>query len=223
MKINGRGESEKTNPKRTQNKPNLVRRRRIANECKLFYNKGLWKKWHFRSPGKQSQNKANLLDAQMNATSFITKEYENERLCRLRENKPNSNPIKLEANLPLRGRRSLRVSFSESSNRGPISNSKRSADPYGWASRNPQTGDQFQRQKNARFRTIVTSRVGKGNKNLGDWISRRDDFTFQISNLAMSLPGLCKLFSLRKLGSENGTDIFHFLFYCHPLYLCGGF
>ena len=37
------------------------------------------------------------------------------------------------------------------------SNPKRSGDPYGWASRNPQTGDQFQRQKNAQaliFRTF---------------------------------------------------------------------
>jgi hypothetical protein len=45
---------------------------------------------------KQSQNKAktkpikaNLLDAQMNVTSFITKDYENERFCRRGENKPN--------------------------------------------------------------------------------------------------------------------------------------
>jgi len=35
------------------------------------------------------QNKANLLDAQMNVTSVLTKYYENERLCRRRENKPN--------------------------------------------------------------------------------------------------------------------------------------
>ena len=47
---------------------------------------------------KQSQNKANLLNAQMNATSFITKEYENERLCRLRENKPNQ--TRSEAEIP---------------------------------------------------------------------------------------------------------------------------
>ncbi len=132
------------------------------------------------------QNKPNLLDAQMNVTSFITKYYENKWQWRVRKNKPNTNPIKpnprkaqmnvnslitkdyrkkddfavrknkansnpikanqsqspsairntqyeirdtnpikLEANLPLRGRRSLRVSFSESSNRGPISNGAR--------------------------------------------------------------------------------------------------
>ncbi len=38
---------------------------------------------------KRTQNKANLLDAQMNISSVLTKDYENERLCRLRENKPN--------------------------------------------------------------------------------------------------------------------------------------
>jgi len=44
------------------------------------------------------QNKANLLDAQMNVTSFITKYYENKWQRRVRKNKPNSKPIK--ANLP---------------------------------------------------------------------------------------------------------------------------
>ncbi len=37
---------------------------------------------------KQSQNKPNLLNAQMNVTSVITKDYENERFCRCGENKP---------------------------------------------------------------------------------------------------------------------------------------
>jgi len=36
-----------------------------------------------------------------------------------------TNPIKAEANLSLRERRSLRVSFSESSNRGPISKARK--------------------------------------------------------------------------------------------------
>jgi len=40
------------------------------------------------------QNKANLLDAQMNVTSFITKYYENKWQRRVRKNKANSNPIK---------------------------------------------------------------------------------------------------------------------------------
>jgi len=35
------------------------------------------------------QNKANLLDAQMNVSSVLTKHYENEHLRRRGENKPN--------------------------------------------------------------------------------------------------------------------------------------
>jgi len=78
----------------------------------------------------------------MNVNFYLTEDYENETAFRLEQNKPNSNPIqtqspsairdtqyeirdtnpiKLEANLSLRERRSLRVSFLESSNRGPIS------------------------------------------------------------------------------------------------------
>jgi len=70
---------------------------------------------------------------QMNVNKVLTKDYENKPNWTLGENKPNTNPIrtqyepnqtqnepktnpiKLEAK-----RRSLRVSFSESSNRGPI-------------------------------------------------------------------------------------------------------
>ncbi len=40
------------------------------------------------------QNKANLLDAQMNVTSFYTVDYENIANWKLDENKPNSKPIK---------------------------------------------------------------------------------------------------------------------------------
>ena len=40
------------------------------------------------------QNKPNLPDAQMNVSSALTKYYENKRLCRRGENKPNSKPIK---------------------------------------------------------------------------------------------------------------------------------
>jgi len=46
-----------------------------------------------RAMKKQSQNKANLLDAQMNVTSILTKDYENVPDWTLGENKPNSNPI----------------------------------------------------------------------------------------------------------------------------------
>ncbi len=72
-----------------ENKPNQSQFPKSQNECKLTYNKELQKKRRFRSPKKQTQFKANLLDAQMNATSFITKEYENERLSRHGENEPN--------------------------------------------------------------------------------------------------------------------------------------
>ncbi len=40
------------------------------------------------------QNKPNSLNAQMNVNTVITEDYENERLRRRGENKPNSNPIK---------------------------------------------------------------------------------------------------------------------------------
>ena len=70
-------------------KPNQTQFPKSPNECNLTYNKGLQKIRWFRSPKKQTQFKPNLLDAQMNATSFITKDYENERLCRRGENKPN--------------------------------------------------------------------------------------------------------------------------------------
>ncbi len=40
------------------------------------------------------QNKPNLLDAQMNVSSILTRDYENKWQRRVRKNKPNSNPIK---------------------------------------------------------------------------------------------------------------------------------
>jgi len=48
------------------------------------------------------QNKANFLDAQMNVTSLITVDYENIANSKLRENKPNTNPIRTQnkPNLP---------------------------------------------------------------------------------------------------------------------------
>ena len=42
-----------------------------------------------RAIKKQSQNKANLLDAQMNISSVLTKDYENELCRKLQKNKPN--------------------------------------------------------------------------------------------------------------------------------------
>jgi len=45
--------------------------------------------WWFCGYESIMQNKANLLDTQMNVTSVKTKEYENKRLFRRPENKPN--------------------------------------------------------------------------------------------------------------------------------------
>jgi hypothetical protein len=62
------------------------------------------------------QNKANFRSNKRNTTFLLTKDYEQITM----NNEPIKQSQKLEANLPLRGRRSLRVSFSESTNRGPI-------------------------------------------------------------------------------------------------------
>jgi len=43
------------------------------------------------------QNKPNLLDAQMNISSVITRDYENIANWKLGENKPNSNPIQSQS------------------------------------------------------------------------------------------------------------------------------
>jgi hypothetical protein len=55
----------------------------------------------FNHSGCFMQNKPNLLYAQMNISSVITKDYENIANCKLGENKPNSNPIKANTN-PIR-------------------------------------------------------------------------------------------------------------------------
>jgi len=44
------------------------------------------------------QNKANLLDAQMNVNSILTKDYERNDIFAVQKNKPNTNPNK--PNLP---------------------------------------------------------------------------------------------------------------------------
>jgi hypothetical protein len=41
---------------------------------------------------KQSQNKPNFRKAKMNVNLYVIKDYENERLCRRGENKPNFKP-----------------------------------------------------------------------------------------------------------------------------------
>ena len=46
-----------------------------------------------RAMKKQTQNKPNLLDAQMNISSVLTKDYERNDIFAVPENKANSNPI----------------------------------------------------------------------------------------------------------------------------------
>jgi len=72
-----------------ENKPKQSQFPKSQNECKLAYNKGLQKKRRFRSPKKQTQFKANFRKAKMNLNFYSTKDYENERLCRRAEFKPN--------------------------------------------------------------------------------------------------------------------------------------
>ena len=59
-----------------QNKPNLVRRRRIANERNFFYIKGLWKEIQLDTWWKQTQNKPNLPEGKIDAKCVVTKDYE---------------------------------------------------------------------------------------------------------------------------------------------------
>jgi len=84
----------KSNWTLSKNKPKQSQFPKSPNECKLTYNKGLQKKRRFRSPKKQTQNKPNLLDFQMNVSNIIKKDYDNERLYRRSENKANTNPNK---------------------------------------------------------------------------------------------------------------------------------
>jgi len=61
------------------------------------------------------QNKPNLLNTQMNVSSFLIEDYKNVRLCSREKNKPKQSQTNSK-----RSGDPLRVSFSESSNRGPI-------------------------------------------------------------------------------------------------------
>jgi hypothetical protein len=80
------------------------------------------------------QNKPNFRKSQMNVNKVLTRDYENARLQRRPKTnpiKPNTNPIqsqfhpKQTQSNPMRTRRSLRASFKESPNRGPISKAKK--------------------------------------------------------------------------------------------------
>jgi hypothetical protein len=71
------------------------------------------------------QNKPNFPDAQMNVTPVRTMNYEQTTINNASQNKPNqTQPVVSLSNLFITAK------------------SKRSGDPYGWASQNPQAGDQ---------------------------------------------------------------------------------
>jgi hypothetical protein len=72
-------------PSRIENPESIYLR---ANKAPLHLSRILYKSAHFM------QNKPNLLDAQMNVSSILTKDYENKYNWTLGQNKPNSNPIK---------------------------------------------------------------------------------------------------------------------------------
>ncbi|MFB0554353.1 MAG: hypothetical protein ACETWQ_13690 [Phycisphaerae bacterium] len=76
-----------------QNKPNLVRRRRIANvyDTMAYENKHNWTLG--QNKPNSNPNKPNLRKAQMNVNSLITKGYRKKDDFAVRKNKPNSNPI----------------------------------------------------------------------------------------------------------------------------------
>ncbi len=86
-----------------QNKPNLVRRRRIASSV---YTKDYENKWQWKvRKNKPNSNpiKPNLQKAKMNINSIIAKDYRKKDDFEVRINKPNSNPIsekpKIDVNL----------------------------------------------------------------------------------------------------------------------------
>ena len=76
-----------------QNKPNLVRRRRIANSvCTTDY-ENKWQRRVRKNKPNTNPIKPNLKRAKMNINSFIKKDYRKKDDFLVRINKPNSNPI----------------------------------------------------------------------------------------------------------------------------------
>ncbi len=76
-----------------QNKPNLVRRRRIANSvCTMDYENFIPLAGQKNKPNS-NPIKPNLRKAKMNINSFVTKDYRKKDDFAVRINKPNSKPI----------------------------------------------------------------------------------------------------------------------------------
>jgi len=86
MKINGSGESEKTNPIQSQFPKG-------QNERKLIYNKGLQKKRWFHSPKKQTQFKPNFRKAQNERKLIYNKGLQKKRWFHSPKKQTQSNPI----------------------------------------------------------------------------------------------------------------------------------
>ncbi len=82
MKINGRGESEKTNPIQTQFK-------RAQMDINSFITKDYRKKDDFIVRKNKPNSKPISVKAKMNASVFVTKDYENEATLMPQKNKPN--------------------------------------------------------------------------------------------------------------------------------------
>ncbi len=82
-----------------QNKPNLVRRRRIANSvCTRYYENFLPLAKQKNKPNS-NPNKPNLRRAKMNINSIITKDYRKKDDFVVRINEPNSKPISSKAKM----------------------------------------------------------------------------------------------------------------------------
>ena len=64
--------------------------------CILRALESLWQKINQKQPFMQ--NKANLLDSQMNVNKVSTKDYENERLRTRRQNKAKTKPKQTQSN-----------------------------------------------------------------------------------------------------------------------------
>ncbi|MBA7624710.1 hypothetical protein ES703_32122 [subsurface metagenome] len=101
-----------------QNKPNF---RKAQMNVNSLITKDYRKKDDFAVQKNKAKTNPISKKPKMNVNLYVIEDYREKDDFAVQKNKPNSKPIKLEANLSLRERRSLRVSFSESSNRGPIS------------------------------------------------------------------------------------------------------
>ncbi len=76
-----------------QNKPNLVRRRRIANSVYTTDYEIFIPLAGQKNKPNSNPNKPNLKRAKMNITSLITKDYRKKDDSAVQKNKPKTNPI----------------------------------------------------------------------------------------------------------------------------------